>query len=640
MPVSSVIIGIDLFPIKPLHNVMTFQCDITTSKCRSLLKNELKTWKADVILNDGAPNVGKSWVHDAYAQIRLTLSAVQLASEFLMKGGWFITKIFRSKDYNALIWLLSKLFKKVHATKPQASRHESAEIFVVCEKFLAPDHIDPKFFDPSYLFVDITLPESERRKKAELLKPDAKKKKAKAEGYEDGDLTLFRKIDASEFIKDVNHIELLTKANEIVLDTDEIKNDPLTTDDIIINCKDIKVLGRKEILELIAWRRKLRKKLYPNEENKTIVETQELDLEAAANGEEGENKGEDEDDDELGILKRKKKKILKERRKLNERMSLKMIGDNELREEDDMELFTLKSLKNRKEVDRFQDIDMEDVRKYFRDNTDGDDNDFSGKKVFFDKDMKDDNDFEDDDVDPNHIEEDVWQDDDDIGEEGGEKNPIELNDLSDDDQNGLVVDLDERSNKEKNSLFFQRQSFADEEFDDEIDKNLIKKEESKSDRLKKKVSFVESDSDESEDENDIKKRDPILMKKCKRDVKLSSEQLALGSILIESKKRKREIEDIAWNRYTHSDQEFLPSWFRKDEEAHFFKPTPIPESAISEYKQKLKEINDRPIKKVVEAKARQRKRAHRKLEKAKKKAEALTEAPDMTEKEKMATIRR
>eukprot|EP00732_Lithocolla_globosa_P001845 Lithocolla_globosa_v1_NODE_1032_length_2930_cov_15.909217.p2 type:complete len:303 gc:universal NODE_1032_length_2930_cov_15.909217:2697-1789(-) len=220
MPMSSLIIGVDLVPIRQIHNCITLVDDITTEKCRLDLKKELKTWKADVVLHDGSPNMGAAWLQDAYTQADLSLKSLKLATEFLRPGGTFVSKVFRSKDYNSLLWVLKQLFQKVEVTKPSSSRNVSAEIYVVCLKYLAPSYIDPKILDSKYVFEEMD----------ELKKPTGindifhpEKKKRQRDGYAEGDYTLYTKTPVSQFVTSAEPIVILSQANTLTFEDDESK---------------------------------------------------------------------------------------------------------------------------------------------------------------------------------------------------------------------------------------------------------------------------------------------------------------------------------------------------------------------------------------------------------------------------------
>ncbi|KAF9270320.1 hypothetical protein L218DRAFT_848731 [Marasmius fiardii PR-910] len=269
MPVNSVIVGVDLVPIKPIPRVVTFAADITTTNCRNLLRGELKDWKADVVLHDGAPNVGTAWIQDAYGQSELVLMSLKLAVEFLIKGGTFVTKVFRSADYNNLIWVFSQLFGKVEATKPPSSRNVSAEIFVVCRNFLAPKYIDPKFLDPKHVFKDLADSITENGKpftthhaQANVFQPD--KKRRQRDGYEDGNYILFKTIPASDYVKASDPVAILGSYNKITFGTEEEKewlSMDGTSHDVKTNCEDLKVLGKGDFKVLIKWRLAIREEL-------------------------------------------------------------------------------------------------------------------------------------------------------------------------------------------------------------------------------------------------------------------------------------------------------------------------------------------------------------------------------------------
>ncbi|KAF2084616.1 FtsJ-domain-containing protein [Saccharata proteae CBS 121410] len=325
MPPNSLIVGVDLAPIKAIPKCITFQSDITTDKCRATLRQHLKTWKADTVLHDGAPNVGTAWVQDAFTQAELVLQSLRLATDFLIEGGTFVTKVFRSKDYNSLLWVFNQLFTKVEATKPPSSRNVSAEIFVVCRGYKAPKRLDPKFLDPRHVFAELADPTPNNE--AKVFNPE--KKKRKRDGYEEGDYTQFKEVPISEFIQTTDPIQMLGSLNKLSFEQPPngdiaiatMEKLPETTQEIRDCCADLKVLGRADFKRLLKYRLRVREifgfkqkaNAKPKEDEEEVAEVEPMDEEMAI--QEEMQKLKDQDDS------RKKK----ERRKENERKQKEIV---------------------------------------------------------------------------------------------------------------------------------------------------------------------------------------------------------------------------------------------------------------------------------------------------------------------------
>ena len=325
MPVSSIKIGIDLDPIKPIPGVTTFQCDITTEQCRHLIRKEIKHLKADVVLHDGAPNVGGQWSKDSYNQNELVLFSIKLAVEFLKEGGWFISKVFRSVDYNSLIYVMRQLFKKVEATKPLASRTQAAEIFVICQGYKNPSYIDPKLLDPKYALKQIDDEDAMKNNAINSIKAIFERKKNRS-GYNTD--TLFIVKTFKDFIECTNPFKFLFETHKIKIETEDcqkyiniVKQPP----EYKLYFDDLQVLGKKEMEELVVWRNKIRTKLKLNRKENMKEEDEkekENNNDKLDEKEKKEKEINDEMDAEITKLEKQKKKRLETQKKKLEKIEL------------------------------------------------------------------------------------------------------------------------------------------------------------------------------------------------------------------------------------------------------------------------------------------------------------------------------
>ncbi|MFC6837111.1 RlmE family RNA methyltransferase [Halomarina ordinaria] len=139
------VVGVDLQRIKPLEGVETVRGDMTEEETRERIKHALDGEEADVVVSDMAPNMSGEYSLDHARSVYLARMAFETACELLGPGGDFVAKVFDGPDLNDLKRDVEREFDYVREVRPEASRKESSELYLVAKRRLtAPVRVGDK----------------------------------------------------------------------------------------------------------------------------------------------------------------------------------------------------------------------------------------------------------------------------------------------------------------------------------------------------------------------------------------------------------------------------------------------------------------------------------------------------------------
>jgi 23S rRNA (uridine2552-2'-O)-methyltransferase len=126
------VLGIDLKPIDPFTQeyIRTIIADFTEPGTIDVIMSFLRR-KADVVLCDAAPNITGVWEVDHARQIDLAEKALEIAQCVLRPSGSFFVKVFEGELLNDFMQTVKILFDEVKLVKPQASRQQSSEMYLL-----------------------------------------------------------------------------------------------------------------------------------------------------------------------------------------------------------------------------------------------------------------------------------------------------------------------------------------------------------------------------------------------------------------------------------------------------------------------------------------------------------------------------
>jgi 23S rRNA (uridine2552-2'-O)-methyltransferase len=129
------VLATDILPMDGLTNVDFIQGDFTDDAVVQRIYDWLAGEKFDLIVSDIAPNISGIASADQGRSIYFLELALDTVCKTLKPGAIFAAKMFQGSGSDEYLKELRKHFSKVTIRKPEASRKESREVYLVAKGF-------------------------------------------------------------------------------------------------------------------------------------------------------------------------------------------------------------------------------------------------------------------------------------------------------------------------------------------------------------------------------------------------------------------------------------------------------------------------------------------------------------------------
>lgn len=131
---SGRVVAVDILAMAPVAGVEFIELDFLDPRAPSAIKAALGG-PADVVLSDMAANATGHRKTDHLKIMALAEAAADFAREVLAPGGAFLCKVLQGGTEATLLAALKRDFASVKHVKPQASRSDSAELYLLATGF-------------------------------------------------------------------------------------------------------------------------------------------------------------------------------------------------------------------------------------------------------------------------------------------------------------------------------------------------------------------------------------------------------------------------------------------------------------------------------------------------------------------------